>query len=194
MPSRDRILDAVVELIRERGLARTTTKEIALAAGVSEGTIYKQFRDKQELIGHVLRDRMPEFVPALKDLGAAVGENTVRDNLIRLATLAIEYYRDALPITAALFADPELLAAQRQVNRAAGAGPQRAQELLAAYLSVERDLGRVPGSADPRSLAKLLLGGCFHQAFLESWTGERRSADAIRELATELVDALLPDS
>src|SRR4051794_40616709 len=59
MNTRDRILDAAAELMRTRGIIRTTTKEIAKAAGFSEATLYKHFRDKEELLLRVLRERMP---------------------------------------------------------------------------------------------------------------------------------------
>ncbi|HEX4258089.1 MAG TPA: helix-turn-helix domain-containing protein, partial [Streptosporangiaceae bacterium] len=44
--TRDRILDAATHVMRTRGFARTTTKEIARAAGYSEATLYKHFQDK----------------------------------------------------------------------------------------------------------------------------------------------------
>lgn len=46
---RGSILDAALPLVRERGRA-VTTKEIALAAGVSEGTVFHVFGDKDALI------------------------------------------------------------------------------------------------------------------------------------------------
>lgn len=47
---RDRILAAAVSVMRERGVAHTTTKEIARVAGVAEGSIYNHFADKAELV------------------------------------------------------------------------------------------------------------------------------------------------
>ncbi len=46
---RESILDAVVPLLLSRG-ADVTTKEIADAAGIAEGTIFRAFADKDELI------------------------------------------------------------------------------------------------------------------------------------------------
>lgn len=46
---RSSILDAALPLIRERGRA-VTSKEIAFAAGVSEGTVFHAFGDKDALI------------------------------------------------------------------------------------------------------------------------------------------------
>ena len=55
---RERILDATVLVIRERGLARTRTSAIAKAAGCAEGTIYRHFSGKPELLGEAVRSRL----------------------------------------------------------------------------------------------------------------------------------------
>jgi AcrR family transcriptional regulator len=89
METRDRILDAAAELMRTRGIIRTTTKEIAKAAGFSEATLYKHFRDKEELLLKVLRERMPDFAR----FGFEAGEGTVEDNLFRLIREALDFYR-----------------------------------------------------------------------------------------------------
>ena len=47
---REQIMAAAVKLFARQGFARTTTKEIAQEAGLSEGTIYKYFASKQELL------------------------------------------------------------------------------------------------------------------------------------------------
>src|SRR4051794_26805378 len=43
------IIDAVVPLLREHGEA-VTCRQIALAAGIAEGTIFRVFADKDELL------------------------------------------------------------------------------------------------------------------------------------------------
>jgi AcrR family transcriptional regulator len=47
--TRQRILAAAREVMLEQGLVRATTREIARAADVSEGTLYNHFANKQEL-------------------------------------------------------------------------------------------------------------------------------------------------
>jgi len=47
---REQLLGVAARLFAERGFARTTTREIARAAGVSEGAIYRHFRSKEELL------------------------------------------------------------------------------------------------------------------------------------------------
>ncbi|HEY3379710.1 MAG TPA: helix-turn-helix domain-containing protein, partial [Armatimonadota bacterium] len=47
---RAEIMQAAIALFARQGFERTTTKEIAAAAGISEGTIYKYFTTKQEIL------------------------------------------------------------------------------------------------------------------------------------------------
>lgn len=47
---RRQILASAVRLFSERGYGRTTTRDIARAAGISEGTIYTYFGSKQDLL------------------------------------------------------------------------------------------------------------------------------------------------
>jgi AcrR family transcriptional regulator len=48
--TRNRILDAALELFRERGFAQTTMREVATAAGVATGAAYYYYRSKEELV------------------------------------------------------------------------------------------------------------------------------------------------
>jgi AcrR family transcriptional regulator len=44
------VIKAAVELFSEKGYAATSTKEIAMRAGVAEGTIFKQYPTKRDLM------------------------------------------------------------------------------------------------------------------------------------------------
>lgn len=49
MSTREKIVLSAVELFIKQGIARTTTKQIAASAGVSEGSIYRYFSSKDEM-------------------------------------------------------------------------------------------------------------------------------------------------
>lgn len=53
--TRQKIFDASMELIGQRGAAGVTVDEIAAAAGVSKGTVYYNFGSKSDLIAQLLR-------------------------------------------------------------------------------------------------------------------------------------------
>ena len=74
---REQVLDAAAAVFADKGFDRATTKEIAQAAGVSEGTIYNYFANKFDLlIG--LMSRIAE-IGTLPDELVAARQGDVRD-------------------------------------------------------------------------------------------------------------------
>ena len=51
----EHILDAAANLFAERGFHRTTTRDIAEAADVAEGTLYNYFASKDDLLMGIMR-------------------------------------------------------------------------------------------------------------------------------------------
>ncbi|SLM28589.1 HTH-type transcriptional regulator (TetR-family protein) [Desulfamplus magnetovallimortis] len=60
-PGRIKIMNALSELMREKDFHSITTAEIASTAGVTEGLIYKYFKDKKDLLYQVLDGHFHEF-------------------------------------------------------------------------------------------------------------------------------------
>ena len=79
---------------------------------------------------------------------------------------------------ASFFADPELLARHRELLQQRGAGPQRANEAVAAYLRAEQGLGRVRGDADPEAIAYLLLGALYQYVYWRQFLGRPQEPEA----------------
>jgi AcrR family transcriptional regulator len=169
--TRAQLVDAAERVLRTRGLARATTKEIAREAGCAEGTLYLHFADKLDLVRAVHEKLLPAFVEVVRHLPGRAGTRTVEGNLTEVASGALRLYRDLLPLGSSLFADPELLARFRALLAERGGGPQRAWEPVVAYLRAEQALGRVAAEADPAAAAALLLGACQQLVFVELMTG-----------------------
>src|SRR5579863_9663059 len=47
--TKERILEAALQLFREKGLEGTTTREISRKAGIAEGTLFNYFKTKEDL-------------------------------------------------------------------------------------------------------------------------------------------------
>ena len=214
--TRDRILDAAAHVMRTRGFARTTTKEIARAAGYSEATLYKHFLDKTDLFLAVLKERLPSLSSTLSALSADAGADTQADagpqakagnngptdattaageslasRLTATARGAIAFYEASFPISASVFSDPELLSAHRAAVTGRGGGPQYPLEALARYLRLEQGRGRIRPGADCDAAASLLLGSCFQYAFLRCFAQLPPDPDAAQAHATAIVTTLL---
>ena len=192
MSTRDRILDGAAKVIRERGVANATTKQIARAAQFSEATLYKIFDDKIDIFLAVLNERLPRFSPVQEGPTARVGRSTVQRNLATFAAEALLFYAEVFPIGASLFSDPDLLARYREALAARGTGPHTVSDAMAEYLRAEQRGGRIAPDADPDATAMLLVGGCYHRAFLLTFAGQTISPVMARRYGAKLVAALMP--
>ncbi|MET1007284.1 MAG: helix-turn-helix domain-containing protein [Propionibacteriaceae bacterium] len=187
MATRDTILDAAAQVMRQRGLAATTTREIARAAGYSEATLYKNFTDKQDLFLAVLRERLPPL-GRLDDL---VGQDTVTENLTRIVTRLIRFYAESFPTAASLFSQPGLLADHRAAMASRGAGPRHPVQAVVGYLRAEQDEGRLGQETDVEAVGALLAGAAFQHAFFVSFE-ETTELTGVEDWAARLVQAAGP--
>jgi AcrR family transcriptional regulator len=195
--TRAQLIGAAERVLRAKGLARATTREIAREAGCAEGTLYLHFADKLDLVRAVHEQLLPAFIEVLRHLPERAGTGTVAGNLTEVAGSALRLYRDLMPIGSSLFADPELLARFRALLAERGGGPHRAWEPVVAYLRAEQALGRVAAGADPAAAALLLLGACQQLVFVELMSGPetlpfRDRPDPAAELVATLLTGLSP--
>jgi TetR/AcrR family fatty acid metabolism transcriptional regulator len=78
---RDQILDAAINVFAEKGFHSATTKQIAKAAGIAEGTIYNYFANKDDLlIGLIARLAEPGQVD---ERLALVLQSDMREFIVR---------------------------------------------------------------------------------------------------------------
>lgn len=190
MGTRERIIEAAKNVIHDKGLTGATTKEIAQAAGVSEGSLYNHFKNKSELFLHVIEGLPANFIGLVKGLAERAGQGTVRSTLREVATAALTFYRESIPMGASFFSEPELLALHRKALKDQDAGPHKPNLAVADYLRAEQGLGRVRLNIDPEATAYLLLGACFQQAYWTQFSGEGASERTARNFVDNVLNAL----
>ncbi|MYW68242.1 TetR family transcriptional regulator [Streptomyces sp. SID8379] len=193
-PARVRIVDAAHELMLSIGLARTTTKAIAKAAGCSEAALYKYFANKEELFVTVLNERLPKLGSLLGRLlaeGAGNPGRTVEQNLTDIAHEAALFYEQTFPMAASLYAEPQLKRRHEEVMRELGTGPHKPIQGLDAYLRAEQKAGRIGSDADTYAAASLLLGACAQRAFAYEMSPDRRPPQPVEEFAAHIAHTLL---
>lgn len=148
--TRRRIVEATARLHAERGIAETSMKDIARAAGVSVGTVYHHFPtypDAIDACGAWTAERVPAPTEAI-----FAGADTRGQRVARLAEELFDYY-ERIPALASVRRDQELAAslaqfvAQEADNRlvlsarALGTGKRDRQAALVAAL-VDLDVYR----------------------------------------------------
>jgi len=194
---KERLLVATERLLRSRGLACVTTRDIARAANVAEGALYHHFGDKARLILEVVLHGVGEFREVLDSLPLQVGQNMVQKNLERVLESAFQFHYRIASLVCSLFADQELLARVRGSMNERCIGPGRTASILAAYLRAEQRLGRVSPKALTESAAELLLAASFNKALHDHFygvTGKTQVRRHLRDAVRALLAGLSPEN
>ncbi len=168
--TRQRIVDAAVELFARQGYARTTVGQIEAAAGLTPraGGFYKHFPSKDAVL-EIALEQQTEAVDAVV---AGLDERPLGDTpaevrlLARVAMHELDQERDLLRI---VMKDGEQFPDLRRdfFDRFPRRGYGLAQEWLQRTLA---ERGRQV--ADPEALAAVLMGGLVHFFLMETVFGE----------------------
>jgi AcrR family transcriptional regulator len=179
---REHLLDTAERLLGERQVSAITTRDIAVAAQVSEGVLYNYFSDKHDLLLAAMLRRydglMARFVACLPQAGMA----TVEENLQSLAAAALQLQSGVLPLMTGLITEPSLL--QRFIGEMheRPLGPERTMQWVGDYIDAERRLGRVGADVEPGPFNTLLMGATSLLAF----TGMLSVGDTPQQVTGEL--------
>ena len=85
--TRQQILDASLRLFSERGFARTTVRDIARQAGITDAAIYYHFESKRELLEALVEER--GFLTSLQNLERVEAELSLQEMALWMAAGAI---------------------------------------------------------------------------------------------------------
>lgn len=72
-PTRQRIHQAALALFVERGVTETSVRDLAQAAGIAEGTLYRHYASKDDLVADLFLTNYAAFAARLRALCAAPG-------------------------------------------------------------------------------------------------------------------------
>lgn len=188
--SRRKIVLAAEKVIRAKGYANATTKEIARAAGVAEGTLYNHFVDKFDVFIAALMEARPPFSEQMQELSATLLSKPLplEKKLARVIRLLLGFYEAIVPLSASILADPELRNRYEEALRVGHRGPGRGVEQLAEYLRQEREQGNVQRGIDLEVVAAGLLSTCFYQVWSMTLTGQTLMGRTQANVATRLAE------
>jgi AcrR family transcriptional regulator len=167
---RDRTLTAAHELFTSNGYRATTTKEIALRAGVAEPTLFRNFGSKAELFETTILEPFGEFIDGWIGSWRAFSANTsVQDMAQSLVEGLFKLVRQDRRLFQELMearADPN-----SDLHRSAVAISSRIRQGLRAVQDVgleiadERNLAHLDPPATIASVAAMVIGSVI----LEDW-------------------------
>ncbi|MNW57320.1 Fatty acid metabolism regulator protein [compost metagenome] len=111
-----KIIQAAVEIFAEKGFAGSSTSEIAQRAGVAEGTIFRHYKTKKDLLLSIIEPMTREFIaPFILNEFKEVLEkeySNLEDFLYALAVNRLEFIHEHFKVIKILFQEipfhPEL--------------------------------------------------------------------------------------
>ncbi len=163
---RTQILDAAAKVFAEKGFHRATIKEIAGVAGISDGTIYNYFDNKEALLIGIL-NRLDEMESRAEQLEAGL-EHSFQDMLAAFLRRHIELYLPNMTMFRAILPEvlvnPKLRALYYEQN------VLPTQKMLEAHLQIRVERGELRSidvSQTARSLSSMLLGSMLLHVFDE---------------------------
>jgi AcrR family transcriptional regulator len=159
----DEILAAAREVFLEHGI-RGTTAEVAQRAGVSEGSIFKRWKTKEDLF-HAAMRKVPDDATFLVGLMDRVGKGDLREHLIEVGILMGHFFEKIVALHMHSFAH----GTQADQESRWGPGepaPIAGRRRLAGYFEAERHAGRLR-NVDTDVLARTFIGSIYSFVALE---------------------------
>ena len=174
--NRAKIFAVASELFRGRGVGAVSMDEIAAAAGVGKGTLFRRFGDKRGLVVALLDEREQDLQGRILRGDPPLGPGASPD--LRLAAFVHAY-------VGYVFAEPDLLIVSETAHPGArfGTGAYAFWRQHCALL-----LGAA-GAADPRLRAELLLAALSGEQ-LQQWKADGLTEERIAEQVTGLARLL----
>ena len=160
--AREQLLAAADRVLRRGGPAALTSRAITTEAGCAKGVLHKHFADLDELLVALVQDRIARLDGQAAALRAAAGRGPI--TAVLAAALTEIFGSVALHVVGLIIARDGLRARLRAVSPTGMPLLSEASAMLADYLAVERDLGRLAADTDVRTLAMTLIGTA-HLAF-----------------------------
>lgn len=179
------ILNTARDVFCEKGYEQTVVSEIAARIGVVEGTIYKYFDSKRDLLLKVLEHWYEEmFGDYSRDLAAVQGS---RARLRMLVWRHLRSVRDYPQLCRLMFREVRSGANYRDSN--IYAMNQRYTRFLTQLLQDAVDAGELRSGLDLNLLRDMVYGGIEHHAWAYMNAGKHKALD-IDAIADQITAAL----
>jgi AcrR family transcriptional regulator len=157
------IIEAARQVFLEQGI-QATTAAVAERAGVSEGSIFKRFKSKEELfraaMGHPV-----DAPPFAHDLAARAGTGEVRELLFETGMEIVVFFRRLMPLHMMAWSNPGSDGLPKALS-GPNPPPVRAVKNLAGFFEAEMRGGRMRRQ-DPEIVARTFLGSVHTFVFFE---------------------------
>jgi AcrR family transcriptional regulator len=188
--ARDQLFDAAERVLLRDGPNALTSRAVTTEAGCAKGVLHRHFADFDAFLAELVLDRVARLDSQATALRASAGTGTVAGHLTDALTDL--FGSAALGIISLVISRDELRSRLRQARPAGIPLLTEATAMIASYLAIERDLGRIAADADVDTLAPTLIGAA-HLLFAGR-EGVPPEAGAVRKVVTTVIGSVTPDA
>jgi AcrR family transcriptional regulator len=186
--ARDQLFAAAERVLLRDGPNALTSRAVTTEAGYAKGVLHRHFADFDAFLAELTADRIARLDSQAAALRTTAGTGTVAGHLTDALTAI--FGAVALGIVSLVMSRDELRARLRQATPAGIPLLAEATAMIASYLTVERELGRLAADADVDTLAPTLIGAA-HLLFAGR-EGIAPGAGAVRRLVTTVMAGVAP--
>lgn len=184
--TRDRILQAALKLFARKGYDATTTKDLAIAAGVAEGTLFRHFSNKKAILIEVATQGWIEILTDLLTELSEMGSYKAVAQVMRRRMLRMAESSDLMRVC---FMEAQFHPELR--DRIQSDVITKMTDVAEAFFETAMDKG-IYRRMNPKVVARVFLGmfavaGFSDQTIMEPGA----SPDAMKEMAEGLADIFL---
>lgn len=178
---------ATREVLRERGMAKLTTREVAERAGVSEGSVFYHFEDRFGLLRAV-------FELSLEPLHLEPGPPgaDLRTTVTKMSEGIERFLTASLDVMMAAQSDAELRDALHAFMAENDYGPHRGIAGIGAYFAAMQQAGVVRADVNPTVVASLIVNDALQRAAVPKLVGSRKGIQPRPAFVDTLMKLLTP--
>jgi AcrR family transcriptional regulator len=184
---RKQLFDAAERILLRDGPNALTSRAVTTEAGCAKGVLHKHFTDFDDFLAEFVLDRAGRMDADAAALRENAGTGSVVENLAVALTALFDSVAVAI-VPLITFRLP-LRVRLRRTWPAGVPVLTEAVQVVAEYLTAERDLGRLAADADVDTLAPTLIGAA-HLLFADR-TGDPPQPDAVRKMVTTVVGGVV---
>lgn len=183
-PKYMQIIDAAVEVIAENGYHQSQVSKIAKQAGVADGTIYLYFKNKEDILISLFKEKMGQFIERMEE--EIKGKQTAKEKLALVITKHFSLLADDRHL--AIVTQLELRQSNLELR-------QKINDILKGYLNILESIltegiesGEFKENLDIR-LARQMVFGTIDET-VTTWVMNDQKYD-LTSLADKVLDLLV---
>jgi AcrR family transcriptional regulator len=181
-----KILDAALRLFAQRGYGGTTTRDLAQAAGVAEGTLFRHFENKKAILVEVATQGWVEILTDLLTELSEMGSYKAISQVMHRRMLNLRKNTDMMRVC---FMEAQFHPELREQIQTQVIG--KMTDVAEAFFQTAMDRG-IYRPMNPRVVARIFLGMFAVAGFSQTTLGDDGgSIQNMKELAEGLADIFL---